>query len=253
LNHKIALHWLSQGIQDSLRIMAHFVEGYQDINKFQTRDEKCHVPFMEYIKRFHRPPETVLTPEGDSVPLIGMMSLLAVGRCLADTDLLGGSGGNAGLIWIKDAHKITAAQVVKIDPAEAFHFDLMPQEVVSFNQVINTLRNLGHPQYHLQDLRNLQTSNQNQETCIFWDALSPSQKEEFLTTLQSCDKYLQSKEILHFLFYREGRFNRSESELIPEPVAHQLEEDMQKWMKLQLDLFYNKKPAQRESQKCILQ
>ncbi len=237
LTHGLAVAWISQGIQDSLRIMARYMEGYHDFAKAQTSDEGHPIAFMAYIKKYHRPPETLLTPEGKSVPLKGMMSLIAVGRCLADADVLGGTGGNAGFIWAEDAQGIQAAQAVKIDPGESFKFIKDPEERVSMNWVINTQQNLGHPDRHLNDLRDLQTSTQNQETLIHWTALTPSQQEEFLATLFNCIRYLHSKEVLHFLFYREGAFNRSETELIPEVIAETLETQMQAWMKQQQGIY----------------
>ncbi len=236
--HPLALSWVFQGIQDSLRIMSRFVEGYQDFEKAKTEDGSAVISFMEYIKRHHRPPETLLTPDSKSVPLKGAMSLLAVGRCLADTDVLGGSGGNAGFIWKKDAQGMEYAEAVKIDPGESFKFVRDPKlEKVSINWVINTQEHLGHPDYHLQDLRNLQTSNNDRETVIIWTALTPSQQEEFLVTLFNSSRYLQSKEVLHFLFYREGAFNRSETECIPVEIAKKLQGELKAWMKLQLEIY----------------
>ncbi len=238
--HFLAMEWVSQGIQDSLRIMSRFVEGYQDFEKAKTEDGGEAIAFMEYIKRHHRPPETLLTPEGRSVPLKGVMSLLTVGRCLADTDVLGGSGGNAGFIWKEDAQGIQSAQAVKIDPGESFKFIRNPKlEKVSINWVINTKEKVGHPDSHLQDLRDLQTSNSNTETLIVWSELAASQQEEFLATLFNSSRYLQSKEVLHFLFYREGAFNRSETECISEKIALDFQSEMEEWMRLQLKIYAN--------------
>ncbi len=236
--HGLAISWVSQGIHDSLRIMSRYVEGYQDFEKAKAKDGSEEISFMEYIKRHHRPPETLQTPEGKSVPLKGIMSLLAVGRCLADTDVLGGSGGNAGFIWKKDAQGMEYAEAVKIDPGESFKCVRDPkQEEVSINWVINTKEQLGHPDYRLKDLRNLQTSNYNRETVIVWTALTPSQQEEFLVTLFNSSRYLQSKEVLHFLLYREGAFYRSETECIPEEIAQRFQSDMETWIKLQLKMY----------------
>ncbi len=237
-DHFLAVEWVRQGILDSLKIMSRFVEGYQDFEKAKTEDRGEVIAFMEYIKRYKRPPETLLTPEGKSVPLKGMMSLLAVGRCLADTDLLGGSGGNAGFKWIGDEKGIQEAQAVKIDPGESFKFIRDPKlEEVSMNWVINTEEHLGHPDYHLKDRRNLQTSNNNRETVIVWSNLTPSQQEEFLATLFNSSRYLRSKDVLHFLFYREGVFNRSETECIPEAIAYSFQAKMEEWMKRQLNIY----------------
>ncbi len=236
--HPLALHWISQGILDSLRIMSCFVDGYQNFQSAKTKEKGETISFMECIRRYHRPPETLLTPEGKAVPLKGMISLLAVARCLADTDVLGGSGGNAGFRWVKDEKGIQAAEAVKIDPGESFKFTRDPAlEEVSINWVINTKEHLGHPDYHLKDRRDLQTSNHNRETAIVWTALTPSQQEEFLATLFNSSRYLRSQAVLHFLFYREGAFNRSETECIPEEIAKKLASELQEWMKQQLEIY----------------
>ncbi len=239
--HFLAIEWVRQGIQDSLRIMCRFIEGYQDFQKARVLDEGESITFMEYIKRHHRPPEALLTPQGKSVPLRGMMSLLAVSRCLADTDVLGGSGGNAGFIWTYEGQEIQGAQVVKIDPGEAFRFKRDPdvEREVSVNLVINTKENLWLPSYHLKDLRDLQTSNHNRETLVTWTSLTPSQQEEFLAALFNANRYLESKEVLHLLFYRDGSFNRSETEMIPEEIARSIQAGMTNWIKDQLLIYAN--------------
>ena len=237
--HFLAVQWASLGIQDTLRIMCRFMDGYQDFSKAQTIDRGEIISFIDYIKKHHRPPETLLIPEGQSVPLKGLMSLLATSRCLADTDVLGGRADNAGFIWIKDKDtaKIQAAQAVKIDPGESFKFIRDPAESFSMNWVINSTERLGHPQYHLSDLRDLQTANNYRETLIQWQTLTPSQQEEFLMTLFNSSRYLDSKGVLHFLFYREGKFNRREVEFLPENMAHSLETKMALWMKQQIKIY----------------
>ncbi len=236
--HFLAIEWVSQGIQDSLRIMSRFEEDYQDFEKTKTEDGGEVITFMEFIRRHHRPPEAILTPGGKSIPLKGIMSLLAVGRCLADTDLLGGVGGNAGFILKRDAQGIEFAEAAKIDPGESFKFIRDPKlEKISINWVINTQECIGHSAWQVADLRDLQTANHSRETAIIWADLTPSQQEEFLSTLFNATRYLQSKEVLHFLFYREEAFNRSETECIPKEVARSLQAEMTEWMKLQLKIY----------------
>ena len=93
----IVLHWdmfgqgLGQrGVTDTLRVMSRFVDGYQDFTQARTRESGRDYSFMEYIQEYHRPPDFLLTEEGVLVPLNGLIDLLAVGKVLADTDIIGG-------------------------------------------------------------------------------------------------------------------------------------------------------------------
>jgi len=60
--HCLAVAWVSQGIQNSLRIMSRYIDGYQDFEKAKTNDMGVPIDFMEYIRKYHRPPENLLTP-----------------------------------------------------------------------------------------------------------------------------------------------------------------------------------------------
>ncbi len=133
----LAAYWVQIGIKETLRVMSSFLDGYHDFAKALTRDTTKDIPFMVYLATYHRPPESLLTPDGQSVPLQGMIELLAIGRLLADIDLLGGIGCNAGFVWIRnEAQEIIGARVVKIDPGFAFSF--------THNLVIDTAKKLGH-------------------------------------------------------------------------------------------------------------
>jgi ankyrin repeat protein len=233
--HGLAIAWVSQGIKDCLRIMCRFIPRYQDLKKAETLDGQEKVSFAEYLKRHKRPPEKILTPQGKLVPLKGIMSLLAVSRCLADTDGLGGDARNAGFVFSYQGEEIQEAHVAKIDPGEAFNFT--GTEGWSKNWIINTKERLGYSEFHVKDLRDLQTSNNNLETLIRWSALTPAQQEEFLAALFNASRYLGSQEVLHLLFYREGKFNRSQTEMISEEIARSMQAEMTKWMKWQLEIY----------------
>ena len=138
--HGLALHFAGQKIHQTLRVVAQFEENYQDFQNIKTQDKTNQpIPFMSYLEENHRPPETILTPQGQPVPLIGFLALLAVARVLADTDVIGGSGGNAGVRWVRNQQgTIVAGQTVKIDPGYAFQFT--PEEAGPVNWVLNTLK-----------------------------------------------------------------------------------------------------------------
>ena len=120
-NMLLAQALLSQGIRQTLRIMSRLVEGYQDFAHAFTMHLEQRISVPEFLRIMHRPPEAIITPEGQSVPLTGLIELFAVARAIGDTDVFGGSGTNAGFIWIRnDRGVITSARTIKIDPGLAF-------------------------------------------------------------------------------------------------------------------------------------
>ncbi|MGZ3633199.1 MAG: hypothetical protein ACXWM7_02570, partial [Parachlamydiaceae bacterium] len=157
-------------LTNTLRIMSRFVEGYLDFKHARVPDyDGQPTSFIEFIEKWHRPPEQLLTEEGQAVPLFGLMETIAVGRILADTDLLGGTGDNAGFIWIKEGGEIVGAQTVKIDPGCAFCFIHDEQESMpSANWVINTHKQLSGR--ILKDNKDFQTAQQYFPTVIHWEA-----------------------------------------------------------------------------------
>ena len=222
--HALANAWMGQGVMDTLRVMSRFVDGYHDFTQARTREGGCDYSFMEYIQEHHRPPDFLLTEEGVLVPLRGLIELLAVGRIVADTDMIGGGGGNAGFKWVcDDDGAIVGAQTVKIDPGYAFQFK------TPVNCLFNKLENGQGPQ--LDNVRDIQIANNHQGVTIKWESMTPEQRDAFLSSLQNCGRYL-SEEVLSFLFYREGRFQD-----MPAQVARQMASDFRKWVALQLRIF----------------
>ncbi len=58
-------------------------------------------------------PQSALV-DGEVVPILGLMEVLAVSRLLADTDVLGGGGNNAGFVVERDGNgRPIAVRVVK--------------------------------------------------------------------------------------------------------------------------------------------
>src|ERR1700722_5595086 len=91
-----------KGIYKCLRIMSEVVDGYNDFSKAETQIDDQRLKFIDFLKTRHRPPDTILTEDGNSVPLLGIMELAATGRILGDTDWLGGTAENAGWKWVRD-------------------------------------------------------------------------------------------------------------------------------------------------------
>ena len=168
-----------EGIDRSLRIMSQIHEDYHNFAEATTDEEGEILSFIPFLRNFHRPPEFILTPQGNRVPLHGLMELLATARVLADTDCLGGSASNAGWIWEKDDEgNIVGARAFKIDPGESFQFVTNDWLI---NWVLNTLEGY-HQGPNLKDLRDIQTANNFRPTTIFWDNLTIGQKREISQT-----------------------------------------------------------------------
>ena len=73
--------------KSSLRIMSKFISDYHNFEDALTPDlNGTPITCLEFIKKHHRPPETLLTPTGQTVPLYGLMEIVSVGRVLADTE-----------------------------------------------------------------------------------------------------------------------------------------------------------------------
>ena len=236
------------GVNDSLRLMSQFIDGYQDLRYATTLvDGLDPVDFITYLHNFRRPPISILTPKGKLVPLRGLIELLAVGRVLGDTDIIGGRGGNAGFVWIKNPQgKIIAAQVYKVDASECFNFKLEEPDhkgrlSFSKNWLVNTRARKDRKELGggntLEDERDLQTAQQDHRVTIKWASLLHEQREVFRATLFHCSRYLSEDAVLKYLFYREGRFNRSSVEQIPEQIALNLQKNFKEWLQLQLEIY----------------
>ncbi|WP_194847473.1 NACHT domain-containing protein [Candidatus Neptunochlamydia vexilliferae] len=230
---------IQKGIKETLLIMSRYMEGYQDFGKSSTQDEKGNkIPFMKYLETYKRPPEKLLTDKGELVPIQGLMGLLAVGRCLADVDLLGGGGLNAGFKWIYDENKkAIGAKTVKIDPGLAFLFTHDDPKNASENCIINKKQNLGSVHYRPKDYKDLQTSTSNYDAIIEWKQLTKKQKKEFLGALLNTCRYLQTEDALKFLIYRDNLFCHSDVAHLPENLALTMQKEMKEWINWQLEIY----------------
>jgi len=225
-------------IVNSLRIMSRLVEEYHDFDHATTLHQGRSIPFMDYIREEKRPPDKIYTSAGTLVPLAGFIELIAVGRAIADTDVLGGYGGNAGFVWIKnDRGVITSARTIKIDPGCAFQFLHAPTDDGTFNITYDTLKRLGNQRHWQTDTRDIQIANNDRSTDIVWERLTQEQKNRFLNTLAATLKTVTRPEDLHFLFFREGAFDRSDEEKIPEDIAALYVTKMQEWLTHQQQIY----------------
>ena len=125
-NHEVAKAYVyNHKITKSLRIMSKWIEEYQNLSQLKIKDEGKVIKFMDYIKKYKKPPELIIDPETKKeIELKGIMGVLAAATSIADVDVLGGSGKNTGFILERDKDKkVIRARVVKIDPGEAFSYE----------------------------------------------------------------------------------------------------------------------------------
>ena len=219
-------------IENTLRIMSCKIKDFWEFSQGRTLDSSRNpISFMDFIKTYRRPPEVLLTDKGTPVPLLGLVEMLAVGRVLADNDILGIQGNNAGYVWItNDKGVIVAARAVKIDPGEALRFEQNShnrppdRRDIPYEAGLSTIR---------------------------WDALLDSQKQIFLGTLVHCLRYKTNPDVLYFLFYRDNRFQLSPTIGISETVATVFAQNMAQWLNQEettecfykeLQAFYERHP-----------
>jgi len=176
---KTRLFSLSRGDRPSPCLICRLSPDYQELADGMTQDlNGAPITFIAFMQRYHRPPDDLLTPNQECVPLKGVMALLAIGSVLGDGEVLGDGAKNVRFIWVKDRKGvITHAQLVKL------HLGSILQAPHSVNQA---------------PLAN-------------WNALTPSQKERFIATLVNCRRYFQSEEsikIFRLLLDRNGALAR---------------------------------------------
>jgi len=177
---------------ETLKVMSRIVEGCQDFELACTKDPSSGqaISFMDYLTRYRRLPEELLTPEGTPVPIKGLIGLLVVARIVSDSVVIGGSGGNIGFVWTRDeTGQIVAAQAVKIDVGIPF-LDGAVAKVP-------------------EEDKNSQIAYHHDLISLSWENFSSIQTTEFLQVLCNSSRYLNSPQIFDYLFYRNGTFNRS--------------------------------------------
>ena len=220
-------------IDHTLRFMTKFVDGYQDLALATTDLNGKIVSIREFILNCHRPPEEIFFPDGKLVPLKGMMELCAAIHFLADIEGLGGELTNAGFVWEKKEDKIISARVVKVDPGASFDFAL-PKAGSSCNWALLTSKRKGSANHWLTDIRNIQIAL-SRELTLQWLKLTDKQQIRFLDALNSMLNI--SKEDLFYGFYREGAFERNNTEHISKNVAEFLVKQMIEWIELQKQIY----------------
>ena len=209
-------------ISHGVHIMSKWLGGYQDLEHLKDcviGDTQA--DFMVFLQQ-GRIPETVVV-DGKAVPLVGMMEVLATSRLLADADVLGGGGKNAGFVIERDATGApTAVRVVKIDAGESFNFYGVN------NQFVQSLarRPAG---IKLSDKRDIQFGNA-QPMVVRWELLSPVQQQIFTQTLHKGLVYLKNPANLDLLIQRGGEFDKAREDGRPLLQPAMIEEFKSHWL-----------------------
>jgi hypothetical protein len=153
---------VSYNIKKTLRVMSKWVNGYHDLGELEVKDGNTTLSFIDYIKKYKKPPELVIEPKkNQEIKLKGIMGVLAAATSLADIDVFGGSGKNTGFIIERDENgKMIRARVIKIDPGFAFSYDKIKKQKLKNPKdiVIETTHSI----------------------IVEWKNLTESQKQEFL-------------------------------------------------------------------------
>ena len=189
-------------VTHSVFLMSRFEEGYRDFSELKDCIGKDGVElcgFMDAMINHDFLPEEAMV-EGERIPIVGVMEILAASRLLGDTDVLGGSGKNAGFIIQRDSSGVPLEILaVKIDAGASFNFNGGDNQLArSFSPVYKT--NI------LIDKKDIQFGNM-QPAVVRWEALSQRQREAFMSTLEKGLDYLQDRAKLMRIVHRDGQFD----------------------------------------------
>lgn len=226
-------------VTDGVYVMSKWVDGYKDLATLEgcvVGGERLN--FMVCLERGIVP--ELVEMEGQQIPLKGVMSVMAVSRLLADTDVLGGGAKNTGFVVERsEADQVTGIRIVKIDTGNSFNFTGEDNQLLqSFNRWSRALK--------LTDKRDLQYGNM-QPVAIQWERLSPGQREEFFATLSYGLSRLEDPAFLNFMLQREGGFARAGEGVVS---ATEMARFMQSWgecLQMQEEVYGVELRAYRET------
>ena len=222
-------------ITQGLHLLSRWIDGYQILAKLEGcyLNESDTTPklFLACIKDGFVPEYAEI--DGQRVPILGLMELLAASRLLSDVDVFGNKATKAGFVVERNAEGIPiAVRVVKPDADRAFTFE----EHNQFSQYFNK-RSL-RPK--LVDPRDLQFGA-FQSAVIKWNNLTEPQRQRFLVALQAGYTNLQNDAVVDFMMTRGGALNtqRLKANLAkPERIAS----FKQEWRGYMGDHFFEKNP-----------
>lgn len=183
-------------ITQGVHLLSSFMARYKDIKAL----EACMVnpgdapqPFMVCLEAGMVPQYALI--DDQVVPIIGLMDIMAAAQLMADTDVLGGSGMNAGFVIERgDDGSPLAVRMVKIDAGNAFVFET---DGNFFNEG------------KLKDPKDMQFANNG--STIKWANLVDQQKQRFLHAFKQGLAILTNQRLVDFIVQRRGLFDRAVS------------------------------------------
>ena len=149
---------------------------------------------------------------------------------------VGGNGDNCGIIFLKNnkTNQVIGAHVVKIDPGFSFNYDGYYETKRKYDG----------------DERDIQISNSG-DIFIKWNKLSDEQKEEFLEVKLNTIE-MNNEEILNFLLFRNGDFNKNETIKIDEKISSKLKIDLKNHLDLEYGIYEKEISNYKLNRKDIL-
>ncbi len=174
-----------KALDETVYVVSKKVEGYCNLSELKVAVNDEEVEFMQALKTVSGVPSIALV-EGRHVPIVGFMQLLACGKSLADSDVLGGSGTNAGFVVERNAAgEPIRVRIVNIDTGGALNV------MEPYNRFTRCFLQGGDvaQENTLKDPRNFQYGNQTRHE-IQWLGLTLEQQEEALSTFYLCLKVL---------------------------------------------------------------
>ncbi len=178
-------------------VMSKLIDGYQDLASLTgcvLGEER--LSFLACLERGFVPEFVEI--EAQPIRICGVMSILAVSRLIADTDVLGGGAKNAGFAIERDGAGRLSVRMIKIDAGASFNFTGENNMLLqSFNEESEAPK--------LKDKRDLQFGNMQPAT-IKWDGLTKAQQEEFLAALDHGLQRLKDPALFDFILKRGGAF-----------------------------------------------
>ncbi len=173
----------SQEIKELVFMLSKDVANYIPLGKAYAISPNGYVNIKDYAMTMGRPPEEIIY-NNQSMPLVGLMEVLAVARILNDFDVTGVGFTNIGFVIETSPVGRKIARIVKIDPGPSLNNNIASR---------------------LDDPRDIKYSIRGD---VFrWKKLTEKQKVEFLDALSyNINTLTKDNELLEFLFHREGRF-----------------------------------------------
>jgi len=174
----------------------------------------------------------------EAIKLSGLMTLLSVSTSLSDTDVLGTSGKNAGLVFLKSpSGTIYNALIVKIDPGEAFNYGDNDNLINKKSTTRNRRGDHDTQRNYISDLRDIQYGNNS--GIIKWECLLQEQRNEFLES--KLDHFSYGEDIFNYLFYRDGSFDVESDNTISmdSSKANILIENLVEYLRLENEIYQN--------------